>query len=203
MIDQVKTGRFIAGCRKEKDLTQAQLAEMLGITDRAVSKWENGKSLPDAGTMVELCEILDISVNELLSGEKLHDRNYREMAELNLLELTKQEEDHNRKMLRLENVVGFIGTISFLLMCFTAAFAVQETPWRIGIFTAGFIILFAGVSAAVKIEQSAGYYECQNCHERYVPSMKAVCLAPHMGRTRYMKCPYCGKRTWQKKVLIK
>lgn len=203
MIDQIRIGKFIAGCRKEKSLTQAQLAEMLGITDRAVSKWENGKSLPDTGTMIELCDILGINMNELLSGERLQDSRYKEMAEHNLLELAKQEGEYNRRMLRLENVVGYTGTISYLILLFAACFAVKQTAWRIGMICAAFMMLIIGVSVALKIEQSSGYYECQNCHEKYVPSMKAVYFAPHIGRTRYMKCPYCGKRTWQKKVLTK
>ena len=68
-MDQIKIGNFIAERRRLKNLTQAQLAEMLGITDRAVSKWENGRSLPDSGIMLELCSILGITVNELLCGE--------------------------------------------------------------------------------------------------------------------------------------
>ena len=74
-MDQVKIGRFVAECRKGKGLTQAKLAEMLGITDRAVSKWETGKSMPDASLMLPLCEILGISVNELLSGERIEMEN--------------------------------------------------------------------------------------------------------------------------------
>lgn len=77
-MNQVMIGKFIAKCRKEKELTQAQLAERLGITDRAVSKWETGKSMPDASVMLELCEILGITVNELLSGEKVDENNYGE-----------------------------------------------------------------------------------------------------------------------------
>ena len=83
-MDQEKIGRFIASCRKSAGLTQAVLAEKLGITDRAVSKWENGKSMPDASIMLNLCEQLGISVNELLSGERLDMDDYRKMAEENL-----------------------------------------------------------------------------------------------------------------------
>ena len=74
MIDMIKIGKFISACRKEKGLTQAQLAEKFGITDRAVSKWETGKSVPDASIMLELCEQLGINVNELLSGETIINR---------------------------------------------------------------------------------------------------------------------------------
>ena len=70
-MKQELVGNFIAECRKEKQLTQVQLADKLGITNRAVSKWETGKSIPDASIMLELCEVLDISVNELLCGRHL------------------------------------------------------------------------------------------------------------------------------------
>ena len=69
-MNQIKIGRFIAECRKNVSLTQMQLAEKLGITDKAISKWERGLSMPDTAIMLELCDILGISVNELLSGEK-------------------------------------------------------------------------------------------------------------------------------------
>ncbi len=91
-MNQVMIGKFIAKCRKEKELTQAQLAERLGITDRAVSKWETGKSMPDASVMLELCEILGITVNELLSGEKVDENNYGEKADENLIAMTRRAE---------------------------------------------------------------------------------------------------------------
>ena len=87
ILNQVKIGRFIADCRKEKHITQAQLAEKLNITNRAVSKWETGKSMPDVSIMVELCGILGITVNELLSGERISMEHYQKKAEKNLIEL--------------------------------------------------------------------------------------------------------------------
>ena len=74
-MDQLKIGKFIAECRKQKNLTQMQLAEKLGITDKAISKWERGIAMPDTSIMLELCDILSISVNELLSGEKISMEN--------------------------------------------------------------------------------------------------------------------------------
>ena len=96
-MDQIKIGRFIAKCRKEAGLTQAQLAEKLLITDRAVSKWERAKSMPDSSIMLELCEILGISVNELLTGERIDMTDYNKQAELNLIKLQKQ----NKKLKNL------------------------------------------------------------------------------------------------------
>lgn len=80
-MDQIKIGKFIASCRKEQGMTQAVLAEKLGISDRAVSKWETGKSMPDSGIMLDLCELLKINVNELLSGERIMAEAYDKRAE--------------------------------------------------------------------------------------------------------------------------
>ena len=89
-MNQIDTGKFIANCRKEKGLTQAQLAEKLNITDRAISKWETGKCMPDSSIMLELCEILGITVNELLSGEKADMESYEKRADENLIALKKK-----------------------------------------------------------------------------------------------------------------
>ena len=88
-MNQKEIGKFISVCRKEKGLTQMQLAEKLNITNRAVSKWETGKSVPDASIMLDLCEILDISVNELLSGERIAMENYQKRADENMIEMKK------------------------------------------------------------------------------------------------------------------
>lgn len=93
VMNQIEIGKFIAKCRKEKKLTQAQLAERLNITDRAVSKWETGKSMPDSSVMLELCELLEITVNELLSGEKIEMESYEQKAEENLIALKRKDEN--------------------------------------------------------------------------------------------------------------
>ena len=80
-MDQIKIGKFISECRKKQGLTQVDLALMLNITDRAVSKWENGKSLPDASIMLELCSILKISVNDLLNGSLVSMNDYNQKHE--------------------------------------------------------------------------------------------------------------------------
>ena len=91
-MDQVKIGQFVAQSRKEKNLTQAQLAEQLNLTDRAVSKWETGKGLPDASIMPDLCGLLGISINELFSGERIYTDDYKRKAEENLLRIKKEAE---------------------------------------------------------------------------------------------------------------
>jgi len=101
-MNQEAIGKFIATCRKEKKLTQMQLAEKLNITNRAVSKWETGKSCPDASIMLELCDILGITVNELLSGERITMENYQKKAEENLIELQCKKDKAQKSLLRME-----------------------------------------------------------------------------------------------------
>ena len=202
-MDQIKIGKFIAECRKKVKLTQMQLAERLGITDRAVSKWERGLSLPDASIMLELCDILEISVNDLLCGEKISMDNYNKELENNLLEVIKQKQEADKRLLRLEVFVGVISTAILFTLIFVAAFVEMAMWLRITLIVLAFVMFLAGCFYAVRIEQVAGYYECKECGNRYIPTYKAVNMAPHMGRTRYMRCPECNKKSWQKKVLTK
>lgn len=200
-MDQEKISTFIAACRKEAGYTQAALGEKLGVTDRAVSKWETGKSLPDPSLMLPLCELLNITVNELLTGDRIAMEDYRQKAEENLLALKEQEIQNSKKLLNLEWFIGTTTTLSCLILVFAACFATQILGWRIGLLAAALILLSAGIAVALKLEQEAGYYECPHCHARYVPTLKAVVLAPHRGRSRKMKCPYCQKKGVHKKVL--
>ena len=202
-MDQVKVGKFIAECRKNKNLTQFQLAEKLNITDRAISKWETGKGMPDSSIMLELCDELDISVNELLSGEVIKMENYNEKAEKNLLEMAKKEEIQNKKMMIYEWVIGGLSSITFLVLLFTLSFAVENIITKIILFILAFLILIIGISFALKIETETGYYECKICHNKYIPKYSQVYFAMHYGTTRYLKCPKCNKRSWNKKVLTK
>ena len=202
-MDQIKIGRFIAACRKEQGMTQAVLAEKLGITDRAVSKWETGKSMPDSGIMLELCGLLKINVNELLSGERIMTKIYDKKAEENLLAMRREVEEKNRQLLRTEYMIGGPATVAGLLMCLIAAYVDLPVWVRIALIAFALVMILTVAFIAVGIEQKAGYYECRNCQHRYVPTYWQTNLAMHMGRTRYMRCPKCGKRSWQKKVLSK
>ena len=202
-MDQVKIGKFIADCRKKTNLTQMQLAEKLNITDRAISKWETGKSMPASSIMLELCDILGISVNDLLCGEIVTMANYNKELENNLLEIIKQKEQADKRLLSIEVFIGITATIVLFALVFVAAFIQMETWLRVSLIAFGFILFLAGCFYALRIEQVAGYYECEHCKHRYVPTYKAVNMAMHMGRTRYMRCPQCGKKSWQKKVLSK
>ena len=205
-MDQIKIGAFIAQKRKEKKLTQAQLAEQLGITDRAVSKWETGKSLPDASLMLPLCALLGVTVNDLLSGEVVTVENYNEKTENNLIEMVRQKEQADKRLLGFEVLIGVISTAFLLAMVAAgAAFMRMGQPMWIFwlLFGVGMAQFLVAMQFALRIEQVAGFYQCRACGQTYVPKYGSVFFAMHMGRTRYMKCPHCGRRTWQKKVLKK
>jgi transcriptional regulator with XRE-family HTH domain/DNA-directed RNA polymerase subunit RPC12/RpoP len=202
-MDQLKIGKFIAERRKAVNLTQAQLAERLDITDRAVSKWETGRSLPDCSIMLELCEILGISVNELLSGERVGTENNDRASERLLLALSRELEQKNKMIWTSMWVIMLVSMISLFSGIFLAAFLVPEGIWQL-VTVIGLCVLFLiPCFYALKLEVSVGAYKCQNCGHELVPGYSEALWAMHKGTTRYLRCPSCGKRTWCKKVLKK
>ncbi len=196
-MDQIKTGRLIAVKRKEKGLTQADVASRLGISDRAVSKWERGLCLPDASLMLPLCSILGISVEDLLQGEVGNGD-----TDGLLVELKAKAEKADRRLLDLEWVIGGVSFTSFFALILTAGLIVHEVsaPVAIILIVLACAIMGVGIWQALLIEWKAGWYECPLCHSRHVPSLAAMVFSPHMGRTRYLRCPKCAKRAWQRKV---
>ena len=199
-MNQVKIGKFIAECRKKQNFTQMQLAEKLGITDRAISKWETGKSLPDSAIMLELCSLLEITVNDLLSGEVVVMEDYSKEMENKLIEMVREKEESDRRLLSLEIFIGVLFSVVMFALIMVASL-VQMADWlRVFLILIGFIPFVVAVPFMIKIEQIAGYYECAKCGHKYVPTYSSVLWAMHMGRTRYMKCPKCHLKSWQKKV---
>ena len=200
-MDYEKIGNFIASERKAINLTQAKLAEKLFLSEKTISKWENGNGIPDTDTLPKLCEILGVSINELLSGERLSTENYIGKAEEKILELKKEKESADKRLLNMEIVIGTIGVIFLFSLIFIAAY-VELKPWlKILLIALGFVVFLAAMFFGIRIEQKAGYYECQNCHHKYEPTFLRILFAQHVGRTRYLKCPKCNHKNWQKKVL--
>lgn len=202
-MDQVMIGRFIAERRKEQGLTQSQLAERLNVTDKAISKWETGRGLPDAASMLPLCKLLGITVNDLLSGEVVQVENYNKELEEKLIEMVREKEENDRRLLRLEWIMIVLSMLVLMIPIMVASYAPMADWQRTVLVFSGFIPCFVGFFFTLKIEQVAGYYECKHCKHRYVPTMKAINMSMHAGRTRYMKCPNCQKKSWQKKVIGK
>ena len=155
--------------------------------------------------MKDLCNILKITVNELLSGEQINQEDYNKKTEEYMLEIYRQKEEGDRKLLKLEIIVGFIFITYFIFILLTMNYLAEKNIISENIFLLIAIpslvyIVIMGI-VLLKVEQIAGYYECSKCHHRYIPTYKSVNLAPHLGRTRYMKCPKCNKKSWNKKVL--
>ncbi|MBQ3307904.1 MAG: helix-turn-helix domain-containing protein [Bacilli bacterium] len=202
-MDLIKIGKFIADCRKRKKLTQEQLAEKLSITDRAVSKWERGLSLPDADKMLDLCNILDINVNELLNGEKIDMKEYNKKTEELLLEMARGEELKNKKIMINMWVLLITALIFYIGIITLAVLTLEEGPILGAVICSSTIFFILVCFYGLKLEIDAGYYECKNCHYKFIPSYYIALFAPHVHTTRYMKCPECHKYSWAKKVMTK
>ena len=200
-MDQLRIGRFIAKCRKDANLTQAQLAEKLNITDRAVSKWETGKAMPDSAIMLALCDILGITVNDLLNGEKISMENNTQKNEQLLLELTKELEKKNKTIWTSMWIIMTVSILALLASLSAAAFWVPEGVWQLVVILASVVFFLIPCFYALKLEVSVGAYKCKNCGHEIVPTYTEALNAMHMGTTRYLKCPKCGQRTWCKKVV--
>lgn len=200
-MNQVKIGKFIAECRKKENLTQMQLAEKLNITDRAVSKWETGKAMPDTSIMLELCEILKISVNDLLCGEKIEMENKNPKNEQLLLDLSKELENRNQTIWTAMWVIMAVSMIALFGGIFLVAFLVPEEVWQVVAVLGLCVVFLIPCFYALKLEVSVGAYKCKKCGQEVVPTYSEALWAMHMGFTRHLRCPHCGKRTWCKKVL--
>jgi len=200
-MNQVKTGRFIAECRKRENLTQMQLAEKLGITDRAVSKWETGKAMPDTSIMLELCDILKITVNELLSGEAILMEKNNQKNEQLLLDMAKEIERKNKTIWTAMWAIMTVSIIGLLAGVLIAALLIPEGVWQVVAVLGICVVFLIPCFYALKLEVSVGAYKCKNCGHEIVPTYTQALNAMHMGTTRYLKCPKCEKRSWCKKVL--
>ena len=200
-MDQLKIGKFIAECRKMEGLTQMQLAEKLNITDRAVSKWETGKAMPDSSIMLELCDILKINVNELLSGERIIMENNNQKNEQLLLDMAKELEQKNKTVWRAMWVIMTVCIIALFAGLFIAAYLIPEGVWQLVTIIGLCVVFLIPCFYALKLEVSVGAYKCKNCGHEIVPTYTQALNAMHMGTTRYLKCPKCQRRTWCKKVI--
>ena len=202
-MNQIKIGEFISSQRRKNNLTQAALAEKLGITDRAVSKWERGKGLPDASLMLDLCEILGITVNELLNGEKISMENNNQKNEQLLLEMANELEKKNKTLWSSMWVIMTVSITALIAGLFITTFLIPDGVWQLVAILGICVVFLIPCFYALKLEVSVGAYKCKNCGHEIVPTYTQALNAMHMGTTRYLKCPKCNKRTWCKKVIKK
>ncbi len=199
-MDQIKIGQFIAQKRKAAGYTQRQLADMLGISDKTVSKWECGNGMPEVSLMLPLCDALHINVNELLSGEDVTDANYKQKAEENMMHLV-QEKEESKKKIVLAAVVSVMALLSAIALCVLVQMLEMETWLRIVLIGIAVIEIVSGIAVACALDLSAGTYECRKCGARFVPTAGAYVKGPHTITTRQLKCPHCGKVSYCKKRL--
>ena len=194
-------GRFIKEQRKMKGMTQAELAEKICVSEKTISKWECGNGFPDTSLMLPLCKELGITANELLSGKKLTGDEYMRQAENNLVTLKIQQEQSHKLLLTIEYILGYMSSLTLIILVFVASYINMPTWLRIFLIVFGLIHTIFGIHFCIVIEKDAGFYKCQHCHNKYIPTYKQVLFSMHYGRTRYMKCPKCHKKSWQKKVI--
>ena len=202
-MDQIKIGKFIAECRKNKDLTQGQLADKLNITDRAISKWETGKSMPDFDIMLKLCEILEISVNELLCGEMINIEQKDEQLNELIFQMAKNEERYHKRLRHSAYVIIATSMVALVCLITLISLLIPECGFQYFMIIVAIILFIIPCIIAFKFKVETGYYECKNCQHMFVPNYKEIALLMQTPSRRLLKCPECGKWTWCKKVLKK
>ena len=195
-MDIVKIGYFIRECRKNKNLTQKQLADKLYVEPKTISKWETGKGLPDVSIMKNLCNELGISLSELFIGDYIKEESNDLLIEKLIIDELKKEKIQNKKKLIGEILIGcaFIGSIITLILL--VGIVSIATYLKIILIVLSFIFIFVGLFGLVLLDVNIGYFECAECHERFIPSIKDYVFGMHTFKKRKLKCPKCGKKTW-------
>lgn len=201
-MDQIKIGKFIADTRKEKNMTQKQLADALSISDKTVSKWECGKGLPEVSLMLPLCEELKITVNDLLTGERVSEIEYQKKAEENMMNLMKENEE-NKKRIMLSVICGIITVIAVCSLIVIASYIKMPTIARIALIVIAVATAVAGIGAAAVLDVKAGYYECPHCKALFVPTMNEYVKGYHTLTKRKLTCHECGKTGMCKHRIVK
>lgn len=201
-MDQIKIGGFIAEERKRKGYTQKILSEKLGISDKTISKWERGNGFPEVSLLIPLCSELDITVNELLSGERVSEEQYSKKAEENMVNLVKEAQENKKKII-LSVMVGILTILAAVPLFMVAGMFDMRTGVRITFIVIGIVVMIIGIAVACIMDREAGAFECPECHERFIPDMKSYIMGAHILTKRKLTCPKCGAHRYCKKVLTK
>ena len=199
-MDQIKIGKFISECRKNKNLTQAQLAEELNVTDRAISKWETGKAMPNFDIMLDLCSILGITVNELLCGEMIDMEQKDDQLNELIFQMAKNEERYHKRLLHSACVIVAISLLALICLVTLISLLIPECPFQYFLIIVSVILFIIPCIIALKFKIETGYYECKNCQNMFVPNYKGIALLMQTPTRRLLKCTKCGKWTWCKKL---
>ncbi len=199
-MDQIKIGRFIAELRKEKGLTQKELAERLSISDKTVSKWERGSGLPEVSLMMPLCLELGITVNELLSAKRLSSSEYQNNAEENIVKLIKEKEETKFRLI-IETIVVFLTIVAACTIIMITGYVELKTWVRVLLIVVALVIMFGGIGVAAALEMRSAVFKCSKCGHVFEPTKAAYIMGAHTITRRRLKCPNCQKRNWCKRLL--
>lgn len=201
-MNQAVIGKFIAQERKRKGYTQKQLSEKLEISDKTISKWERGNGFPEVSLLLPLCRELDITVNELLTGERVSPEDYQKKAEEMMVNLVKEAQESKKKII-LSTMVALL-TMMGAVPLFVISGAIPMADWiRVLLMGIGSAVIVLGIAIACVLDREAGAYECPACRTRFVPEMGDYIMGPHTIAKRKLKCPHCGAHRYCKKVLTK
>ena len=202
-MDQIKIGKFIAECRKKKNLTQAQLAEKLNVSDRAISKWETGRAMPDSNIMLKLCYILGINVNELLCGEAIDFEKKEEQLNELIYQMATNEERYHKRLLYSAGIIVVTSLVALICLITLISLLIPECGFQDFMITMSVVLFIIPCIIALKYKVETGYYECKNCQHMFVPKYKEIILLMQTPTRRLLKCTKCGKWTWCKKITKK
>ena len=191
-MEPTRIGRFIAERRKALGLTQRQLAEQLSVSDKAVSKWETGRGLPDVLLMPPLCAALGITVNDLLSGERVEEGDYRKKAEENMMELMRENAENRQRLLQ-SIACGGVTVVAVCALVALAAFLPLPALARVALLLLAMATGVAGIWAAATLDARAGWFECPHCKELFAPAMADYVKGLHTFTRRRLTCPHCGQ----------
>ena len=172
------------------------------ISDKTVSKWECGKGLTEVSLMLPLCDVLHITVNELLTGEKVSDDDYRKKAEENMMNLIKENEE-NKKRIALSVICGVITIIAVCSLIVIASYIEMHTALRIILIVFAVAVAAVGIGAAAVLEVKAGYYECPHCKALFVPEMSEYVKGYHTLTKRRLTCHECGKTGMCRHIIVR
>lgn len=195
-----KTGKFIALIRKEKGLTQRELAEKLNLFEKTISKWERGVGFPDISLILPLCKCLEIDANELMTGERLQDKQYRINAENNLLKLMDKTSPKLKYTIStISAIVTILITLGLILL---AGFVIEEVWIKILVCVMSVLLVVSNIALILLVAVNTEVYECCHCGEKFVPTMREYLMGANTMKKRYLRCPYCHKKGWNKCYII-
>ena len=191
-MDQLRIGRFIATCRKAQGRTQRQLADELAVSDKTISKWETGRGLPEVSLMLPLCAALGITVNDLLSGERVGEGDYQKKAEENMMELMR-ENAQNRQRLLQSIACGGVTVVAVCALVALAAFLLLPALARVALLLLAMATALAGIWAAATLDARAGWFECPHCGNCSRPPWRTTSRAITPSRAATSPAPIAGR----------